>query len=258
VTDTQLPLDIPEPTPDELCWYCGESVSRWEREHQTPISRGGAAGPTVRSCGPCNHLKGKLTLEEFRSALARRLGVSWVTFAGEAEPDLPATPITSVRSLAGTPDAVKIDPLTGERLDRALFWLRTRGRGVTRKDAVSAAVDTWLDHLAATELGGADFPDKAMLPLEGFGPAPIFRPREDSQTPRSVWEREVTKVDSLVLVQARRAVRFLGRIGQTTTLVEFVSAAITARLDALEGQYPQFRSVRSVPLSDNQSDDDSV
>lgn len=254
MADTQLPLDVFEPIPGELCWYCGGSVSRWEREHQTPISRGGASGPVVRSCGPCNHLKGKLTLEEFRSALERRLSVSRVTFAGEAGPDLPATPITSVRSLAGTPDVVKIDPLTGERLDRALSWLRTQGRGVTRKDAVSAAVDAWLDHLAAVELDGAEFPDEAMLPFEGLEPAPIFRPGEVSQTPRSVWEREVTKVDSLVLVQARQAVRVLGEIGRPTTLVEFVSAAIAARLDAMEQQYPQFRPVRSAPLSGNQGD----
>jgi hypothetical protein len=251
VTGMQLPLDVPESILSELCWYCGEAARQWEREHQTPVSRGGASGPVVVSCGPCNHLKGKLTLEEFRSALARRLGLSPVTFAGEARSDLPATSITSVRSLAGTPDTVKIDPLTGERLDRALFWLRTSGRGATRKDAVSAAVDTWLDNLAATELDGADFPDKAMLPLAGLGRAPVFRPREDSQTPRSVWEREVTKVDSLVLVQARRAVQFLGRIGQTTTLLEFVSAAITARLDALELQHPQFRPLRSAPPSDS-------
>ena len=172
-----------------------------------------------------------------------------MVFAGEAGPDLPATPIASVRSLAGTPDVVKLDPLTGERLDRALSWLRARGRGVTRKDAVSLAVDAWLDDLATAELDGGDFPEDAVLPLEGLGSAPVFRPGEASQTPRSVWEREVTKVDSLVLVQARRAVRFLGRIGCPTTLVEFVTGAIAARLDAVEKQYPPFAPVRSAPLS---------
>ena len=114
---------------------------------------------------------------------------------------------------------------------------------------MSAAVDAWLDDLAAAELDGADFPEEAVLPFEGFGPEPIFRPGEASQTPRSVWDREVTKVDSLVLVQARRAVRFLGRIGCPTTLVDFVSGAIAARLDAVENQYPQFGPVRSAPLS---------
>lgn len=251
--DAYLPLDLPEPLPAESCWYCGVVVSRWEREHQTPVSRGGASGPVVRSCGPCNHLKGKLTLEEFRVALERRLGVSAVVFAGEAGPNRPATPIASVRSLAGTPDVVKLDPLTGERLDRALSWLRARGRGVTRKDAVSAAVDAWLDGLAVTELDGADFPEEAVLPLEGLESAPMFRPGETSQTPRSVWDREVTKVDSLVLVQARRAVRFLGRIGCPMTLVDFVTMAISARLDAVENQYPQFRSIRHKPLTPSSS-----
>jgi hypothetical protein len=249
VPDAYLPLDLSEPLPVEVCWYCGTAVSRWEREHQTPVSRGGASGPVVRSCGPCNHLKGKLTLEEFRAALERRLGASVVIFAGEAEPDRPATPISSVRSLAATPDVVKLDPLTGERLDRALAWLRARGRGVTRKDAVSAAVDAWLDNLATTELDGADFPEEAVLPLEGLESAPLFRPGETSQTPRSVWDREVTKVDSLVLVQARRAVRFLARVECPTTLVDFVTGAVSARLDAVENTYPQFRSIRRKPLT---------
>ncbi|MFZ0226553.1 MAG: hypothetical protein WAL41_06355 [Mycobacterium sp.] len=252
-----LPLDLPEPIQADPCWYCGAAVDRWEREHQTPVSRGGATGPVVRSCGPCNHLKGKLTLEEFRSALQRRLGADAVVFAGEARPDLPATTIASVRSLASTPDVVKLDPLTGDRLDRALAWLRARGRGVTRKDAVSAAVEAWLDDLAAAELDGADFPEDAVLPFEGFGPEPIFRPGETSQTPRSVWDREVTKVDSPVLVQARRAVRFLGRIGHSTTLVEFVSAAIAARLDTVEQRYPQFGPVRSAPLGPSSAESGS-
>ena len=107
-----------------------------------PVSRGGAAGANVvRACEPCNHLKGKLTLEEFRAALERRLGVSTVVFAGEATPESPATPIGSVRTLAGTQAVVKLDPVVAERLDRALTWLGRRGRGrLTRKDAVSAAV----------------------------------------------------------------------------------------------------------------------
>lgn len=213
-------------------------------------------GPVVRACQPCNHLKGKLTLEEFRSALERRLSLSPVVFAGEARSGLPATPIASVRSLAGTPDVVKLDPLTGERLDRALSWLRARGRGVTRKDAVSAAVDGWLDDLAATELDGDDFPEEAVLPFEGLEPAPLFRPGEASQTPRSVWEREVTKVDSLVLVQARRAVRFLGRMGCPTTLVDFVTGAIVARLNAVENTYPHFSPMRSASLSPKSSPGD--
>ena len=119
---------------------------------------------------------------------------------------------------------------------------------MTRKDAVSAAVDAWLDELAAAELDGADFPEEAVLPFEGLDPAPLFRPGEVSQTPRSVWDREVTKVDSLALVQARRAVRFLGRIGCPTTLVDFVTGAISARLDAVENEFPHFGQIRRQPL----------
>ena len=87
------------------CWYCGTTTGAFENEHQRPVSRGGRYRDNlVRSCAACNHLKGKLTLEEFRTALERRLGVSPVVFAGEAEPGRPATPIGSVRSLAGTPE----------------------------------------------------------------------------------------------------------------------------------------------------------
>jgi hypothetical protein len=237
-----LPLDIPEPLQAEPCWYCGTTTGAFENEHQRPVSRGGRyGGNLVRACAACNHLKGKLTLEEFRTALERRLAVSPVIFAGEARPGLPATPIDSVRSLAGTADVVKLDPLVGERLDRALTWLSRRGRGATRKDAVSAAVSAFLDDLAAAELDGADFPEDAVLPFEGFGPEPIFRQGEASQTPRSVWDREVTKVDSVVLGQARRTVAFLKSIGRPTNLVDYVTGAVAAWNEAARTKYPQLR-----------------
>jgi HNH endonuclease len=235
-----LPLDLPKPLRPEPCWYCGTTTGAFENEHQRPVSRGGRYGDNlVRACAACNHLKGKLTLEEFRTALERRLGVSPVVFAGEAEPGHPATPIDSVRSLAGTPDVVKLDPLVGERLDRALTWLARRGRGATRKDAVSAAVSAFLDDLAAAELDGDDFPEDAVLPFEGFGPEPIFRQGEASQTPRSVWDREVTKVDSVVLGQARRTVAFLKSVGKQTNLVDYVTGAVAAWNEAARTKYPQ-------------------
>ena len=203
----------------------------------------------VRACKPCNHLKGKLTLEEFRVALELRLGVSPVVFAGEAAPGRPATRIGAVRSLAGTQAVAKLDPVIAERLSRALVWLARRGRGLSRKDAVSEAVSAWLDELAAAELDGTDFPlPDPMLPFEGLEPAPIIRPGEASQTPRQVWDREVTKVDGLVLEQARRAVQFLGSVSSPITLLDFVTGAVVARLDAVEGRYPQFGRTRRRPL----------
>ena len=112
-----------------MCWYCGSAAGPWESDHQVPVSRGGPGGDNVvRACKPCNHLKGKLTLEEFRTALERRLGVSTaVVFAGEATPESPATPIASVRTLASTQVVVKLDPVVAERLDRALTWLAAAG-----------------------------------------------------------------------------------------------------------------------------------
>ena len=110
---------------------------------------------------------------------------------------------------------------------------------MTRKDAVSAAVSAWLDELADAELDGEDFPEEAVLPFEGFGPAPIFRPGEASQTPRSVWDREVTKVDSAVLGQARSTVAFLKSIGRPTNLVDYVTGAVAAWNEAARGAYPQ-------------------
>ena len=46
-----LPLDVPEPLPAELCWYCGATVSRWEREHQTPVSREELQDPSYGHVG---------------------------------------------------------------------------------------------------------------------------------------------------------------------------------------------------------------
>ena len=245
-----LPLELVDTPVSDICWYCGSTAGPWEREHQLPVSRGGESGDNlVRACAACNHLKGKLTLEEFRTALELRLGVSPVVFVGEARSDLPATPIAAVRSLAGTPAVVKLDPVVSERLDRALTWLGRRGRGrLTRKDAVSAAVTAWLDDIAAAELAGADFPADDVLPFDGFEAPPIIRHGQASQTPRQVWDREVTKVDGYVLEQARRAVRFLGSVERSTTLLQFVSEALATRLDALQERYPQFGPLRSAPL----------
>jgi hypothetical protein len=232
---------------DVRCWYCGTTTGAFESEHQVPVSRGGPGGSNVvRSCKPCNHLKGKLTLEEFRSALELRLGASPLVFAGEATPESPATPIRSVRSLAGTQAVVKLDPVVADRLDRALIWLQRRGRGrLARKDAVSAAVAGWLDELADAELDGADFPAELVLPFEELASPPIVRPGEASQTPRLVWDRAVTKIAGGVLEQARRAVSFLTGVEGPTSLVDFITGAVSARLDAVEQRYPAFGPVRA-------------
>src|SRR5664280_1688665 len=88
--------------PALVCWYCGSTTGPWEHAHQTPVSRGGgAADNIVDSCSRCNHLKGKLTLDEFREALAQRLGLDEVVFWAEASPLQPSTAITAVKTLQG-------------------------------------------------------------------------------------------------------------------------------------------------------------
>ena len=152
---------------------------------------------------------------------------------------------------------VKLDPVVSERLDRALVWLGRRGEGrLTRKDAVSAAVTAWLDDIATAELEGADFPADDVLPFEGFEAPPIIRQGQASQTPRQVWDREVTKVDGYVLEQARRAVRFLDSIEGSTTLLQFVTDAVAARLDGVEEQYRNSARCGAAPGSSSASEID--
>jgi 5-methylcytosine-specific restriction endonuclease McrA len=81
-----LPLDYgPAGLQRRTCWYCGGGEGPFETEHQVPVSRGGKWGANiVDACASCNHLKGRLTVDEFRRALAVRLGVAEVVFAGEA------------------------------------------------------------------------------------------------------------------------------------------------------------------------------
>lgn len=79
--DAQGSLLADEEVPEKRCWYCGTTSGPWEREHQIPVSRGGGAGTNiVHACARCNHLKGKLTIDEFRDALALRLGLVEVIF----------------------------------------------------------------------------------------------------------------------------------------------------------------------------------
>jgi 5-methylcytosine-specific restriction endonuclease McrA len=54
---------------EKRCHYCGEQfeVFELEREHMTPLARGGRNHPDniVPSCAPCNRRKGTMTAEEF-------------------------------------------------------------------------------------------------------------------------------------------------------------------------------------------------
>jgi 5-methylcytosine-specific restriction endonuclease McrA len=54
---------------DGRCHYCGDQFpdSALQKEHKTPLSRGGTnhASNIVVSCGPCNREKGTLTEEEY-------------------------------------------------------------------------------------------------------------------------------------------------------------------------------------------------
>jgi hypothetical protein len=213
VVEDALPLDYgPAGLQRRTCWYCGGGEGPFEFEHQVPVSRGGKWGANVvYACASCNHLKGRLTVDEFRKALAVRLGVPEVVFAGEAGEGRPATPISSIRSLGADREVVRVDPVAADRLSRAVRFLRTTGRtSLTAKDAVSEAIHRWCDELAGKHLGpGEDFPADGGAPsLFGDGgeeQSPILQPGELSSTPKVSLPRDVTRISGPVLERARGA-----------------------------------------------------
>jgi hypothetical protein len=127
-SELTLPLSLPDPP--RRCWYCGTtSALVWEREHQRPISRGGVGGPIVLSCRFHNRLKGDRTVQEFRAAVAERLGleVAEVVFAGEATAERPASSLDGIDTLVDDRDTVRLLPEVGRALRRAVLALRSRG-----------------------------------------------------------------------------------------------------------------------------------
>jgi hypothetical protein len=243
-----LPLDYgPAGLQRRTCWYCGGGEGPFETEHQLPVSRGGKWGANVvDACASCNHLKGRLTVDEFRRALAVRLGVPEVVFAGEAGEGRPVTPITSVRSLGADREVVRVDPLAGDRLSRAVRFLRTMGRtGFTAKDAATEAVHAWCDALAARYLGpGEDFPADGGAPSlfgdDSEGQNRILRPGELSSTPRVPAAREVTRISGPVLERTRLAVAVLRqREDPDLLLMGLVDAAVLRLVTEVEARYPE-------------------
>jgi HNH endonuclease len=246
--DVPLPLDFgPDGLQDRICWYCGGGEGPFEAEHQLPVSRGGKWGANVvAACAACNHLKGRLTVDEFRRALAVRLGVPEVVFAGEAGEGGTATPITSIRSLGADREVVRVDPLAGDRLSRAVRFLRTMGRSsFTTKDAVTEAVQRWCNELAERYLApGEDFPADGGAPsLFGDGGGeqpPILQPGELSSTPKVRLPRDVTRISGPVLERARRAVAVLRqREDPDLLLMGFVDAAVVRLVAEVETHYPE-------------------
>lgn len=73
-------------TRQRRCWYCGETLSRetFTRDHQRPISRGGADSITnlVSACHKCNQAKANLTLDHFRELMKFKHGKGF-QFYGE-------------------------------------------------------------------------------------------------------------------------------------------------------------------------------
>lgn len=243
-----LPLDYgPAGLQRRTCWYRGGVEGPFETEHQVPVSRGGKWGANiVDACSSCNHLKGRLTVDEFRRALAVRLGLTEVVFAGEAGEGSPATPITSVRSLGADREVVRVDPWAADRLGRAVRFLRTMGRtGRTAKDAVTEAVHRWCDDLAATHLRpGEDFPADGGTPSlfghEGESQDQILRPGELSSTPKVSLPRDVTRISGPVLERARQAVAVLRqREDPDLLLMGFVDAAVARLVNDVETRYPE-------------------
>jgi HNH endonuclease len=243
-----LPLDYgPAGLQRRTCWYCGGGEGPFETEHQVPVSRGGKWGANVvDACASCNHLKGRLTVDEFRRALAVRLGVPEVTFAGEAGEGRPGTPIRSVRSLGADREVVRVDPLAGDRLSRAVRLLRTMGRpGFTAKDAATEAIQRWCDELAAKYLNpGEDFPADGGAPSlfgdDGGVQSPILQPGELSSTPKVSLPRDVTRISGPVLERARKAVAMLRqREDPDLRLMSFVDAAVLRLVAEVERRYPE-------------------
>jgi hypothetical protein len=110
----------------------------------------------------------------------------------------PATPIRSIRSLGADREVVRIDPVVGDRLSRAVRFLRTMGwTNLTAKAAATQAIDRWCSDAAAKHLDpGKDFPADGGMPTlfedTELERSVILRPGELSSTPRITQARHVT------------------------------------------------------------------
>ncbi len=98
------------------------------------------------------------------------------------------------------------EPLTGDRLSRAVLFLRSAGGmpTMTAKAAAPEAIVAWLDGLASARMGGSDFPADGGVPSlfdegEPVEQRPILRPGELSSTPRVTLARDVTRISGPVL-----------------------------------------------------------
>lgn len=232
-----LPLGLPEMA--RRCWYCGTTQALiWEREHQRPRSRGGAGGPVVLSCRFHNRLKGDRTVEEFREALAERLGIeaSAVVFAGEAGPERPATPLAGIESLVDERDAVRLLPEAGRALRRAVVTLRSRG--LPRVNLTSLASRYIAEGISRDaerfrgdrlfELAGDDWelPEPAPEAAIELNPAKVVLPRR------------VVRIDSRLHESLIAAVLFLRTRGRPGLgLVDAVDAAAAAWIASIEATH---------------------
>src|SRR5687768_11265800 len=112
----------------DRCWYCGSiDATAYEWEHQIPLVRGWDGEPLVRSCRPCNRVKGPRTVEEFRALLVDVAGEP-VVFAGEAEAGQPYSDVSLLRSWVGKRASVDLRTRTIERARAALRFEKRRGR----------------------------------------------------------------------------------------------------------------------------------
>lgn len=242
-----LPFDLPEPEPVPLCWYCG-GAGPIESEHQVPISRGGHDGSNVvDACAHCNDLKGPLDLDEFRQGLGERLGLpaAAVVFFGEATSVRGATPhLRTVRSLGADRSVVRIDPSTGEELQRAWRYLTTSGRGrLTRRELASEAIARHLAGLRGALGLGGEWPEPNLTLFE-TEPRSLTGRNELSQLPRVAQARQHTKVPGDLLDWARAGVEARRAAGETDlTLVEWMEEAMTAQIRRDAERLPEYPSL---------------
>jgi len=163
-------------------------------------------------------------------------------FAGEATVREPATPgLAAVRSLSADRSVVRIDPATGEELQRAWRYLRSLDDPrLTRRDLASEAISSHLAALREKLELGEQWPD-ANLRLFDVEPQARTGRNDLAQLPRVRVPRQHTKAPGELLDHARAGVEYRQTHGEPDlTLLDWIGAALQSALDADQARYPGY------------------